>query len=109
MHHRSVRRPKILRADRALWGLLARIGNDWKQALVFVRPEMVLRWRWQRKRLKEHWTKLSRQGNPGWPHPIILFGGRHLRRVLRSYVEYYNRCRMYLSPDMDSPNGRPPQ
>lgn len=40
---------------------------------------------------------------------IVVFGERHLRRVLRSYVDYYNRYRTHLSLDMDSPDGRSPQ
>jgi putative transposase len=65
VYQRSVKRPTILPVDRALWSLLARMWDDWKQALVFVTPETVIRW--QRKRFKDHWTKLSRQGKPGRP------------------------------------------
>ncbi len=63
--HRSAKRPKIQPADRVLWCVLARVWSDWKAALVFVKPETVIRW--QRKRFKEHWTKLSRSGAPGRP------------------------------------------
>ena len=62
---RSVKRPRIRPADRVLWSVLARIWSDWKNALVFVKPETVIRW--QRKRFKAHWTKLSRSGEPGRP------------------------------------------
>ncbi|MBN1346711.1 MAG: helix-turn-helix domain-containing protein [Phycisphaerae bacterium] len=65
VYQRSVKKPKILPADRALWSLLARMWDKWKQALVFVKPETVVRW--QRRRFKEHWTKLSRQRKPGRP------------------------------------------
>jgi hypothetical protein len=65
VYQRNLKRPTILPADRALWSLLARMWGDWKQALVFVRPETVIRW--QRKRFKDHWAKLSRQGKPGRP------------------------------------------
>ena len=40
---------------------------------------------------------------------IIVFRERHLRRVLGSYVEYYNRYRTHLLLGMDSPDGRSPQ
>ena len=63
--HRSAKRSKIRLADRVLWSVLARIWSDWKNALVFVKPETVIRW--QRKRFKEHWTKLSISGEPGRP------------------------------------------
>ena len=62
---RSAKRPKIQPADRILWSVLARVWSDWKNALVFVKPETVIRW--QRKRFKAHWTKLSRSGEPGRP------------------------------------------
>ena len=40
---------------------------------------------------------------------IITFNECHLRRVMKSYVEYYNRYRTHLSLAMDSPEGREPQ
>ena len=48
-----------------MWSVLARVWSDWKDALVFVKPETVIRW--QRKRFKAHWTKLSKSGEPGRP------------------------------------------
>ena len=57
----GVKWPKIRPADRVLWSLL----SDWKEALIFVKPDTVIRW--QRRRFKEHWTKLCRRGEPGRP------------------------------------------
>jgi transposase InsO family protein len=37
-------RPRLRRADRAFWVSLARIWEDWRSALILVRPETVLRW-----------------------------------------------------------------
>ena len=62
---RSVKRAKVKPSDRLLWSILAKVWTGWKDAVIFVKPETVIRW--QRKRFKEHWTKLSRQGNPGRP------------------------------------------
>lgn len=39
-------------------------------------------------------------------HTIIV-GERHLRRVVRNYVEYYNGVRTHLSLDKDAPAHRP--
>ncbi|MCF6284855.1 MAG: integrase core domain-containing protein [Candidatus Hydrogenedentes bacterium] len=39
---------------------------------------------------------------------VIVFGEGHLRRILKSYVEYYNRYRTHLSLEMDTPEGRAP-
>lgn len=54
-------RPK----DRILWSLLAKAWTGWKDALIFVKPDTVIRW--QRKRLREHWRRLSCSGEPGRP------------------------------------------
>ena len=37
---------------------------------------------------------------------IVVFGERHLRHVLRTYADYYNRTRTRLSLDKDSPASR---
>ena len=62
---RSVKRLRIRPADRVLWSLLSRVWSDWKNALIFVKPETVIRW--QHKRFREHWTRLCRQGESGRP------------------------------------------
>jgi len=38
---------------------------------------------------------------------IIALGERHLLRVLREYVEYYNKTRTHLSLDRNAPEPRP--
>jgi hypothetical protein len=40
---------------------------------------------------------------------LVVFGERHLSRVLRCYQEYYNSSRTHLSLYKDAPNGRPIQ
>jgi len=37
---------------------------------------------------------------------LIVLGERHLRRILRSYMDYYNKTRTHLSLDKDAPDGR---
>jgi transposase InsO family protein len=37
---------------------------------------------------------------------IVIFNERHLRRVLSSYVDYYQRTRTHLSLDKDCPDRR---
>ena len=36
----------------------------------------------------------------------IVFGPKHLHRLLRAYADYYNNDRTHLSLDKDSPNSR---
>jgi len=38
---------------------------------------------------------------------LIVLNERHLRRVLRSYFQYYHRSRCHLSLDGDAPESRP--
>jgi putative transposase len=38
---------------------------------------------------------------------LLIFNERHLRRVLSSYVDYYQRTRTHLSLDKDCPDPRP--
>ena len=37
---------------------------------------------------------------------VVIFGARHLRRVLPAYFAYYNETRTHLSLDKDAPLGR---
>jgi putative transposase len=38
---------------------------------------------------------------------IVIFNEHHLRRVLSSYVDYYQRSRTHLSLQKDCPDSRP--
>jgi putative transposase len=65
VYQRSVKRPKVRPADRILWSFLAKSWTGSKDALIFVKPDTVIRW--QCRRFKEHWRKLSDSGEPGRP------------------------------------------
>ncbi len=65
VYKRMARRPKLRRSDRLFWVWLARVWVGWRQSLVIVTPDTVLRW--QRRRFREHWTKLSRRPTRGRP------------------------------------------
>ena len=65
VYQRSVKRPRVKPADRIIWSLLAGTWAGWKDALIFVKPDTVVRW--QRRRFREHWKRLSRSGEPGRP------------------------------------------
>src|SRR6516162_7134030 len=43
---RDVQRPKLTDRDRIFWIGLRMIWQDWKSALVMVRPETVISWLW---------------------------------------------------------------
>lgn len=42
--HRSVKRPKLALSDRLLWAWLCRAWNDWRSAIVIVKPDTVIAW-----------------------------------------------------------------
>ena len=73
---RQRRRPWIRKLDRVFWVILSRFWGDWKETLLLVKPETVLRW--HRKRFASYWTRLSRQHRPGPPRK-----DREIRELIR--------------------------
>src|SRR5262245_49830219 len=65
VYTRTTTRPKLRTTDRLFWVGLTKVWADWRQSLVFVTPETVLRW--QRRRFREHWAKLSGRRPGGRP------------------------------------------
>jgi hypothetical protein len=65
VHQRTCPRPRLHPADRILWTWLSRAWSDWREALVFVKPETVVAWR--RRRFREYRARLCRSGKPGRP------------------------------------------
>ncbi len=71
LHHqlavytRTATRPRLRSTDRLFWIWLARVWAGWRRPLVIVTPDTVLRW--QRRRFREHWTKLSGRPTGGRP------------------------------------------
>jgi hypothetical protein len=57
-------RPRLTPLDRAFWIALYRLWPRWKEVLVIVKPETVVRW--HRKGFRLYWRALSRRG-PGRP------------------------------------------
>ena len=65
VYQRSARRPRIRPADRILWSWISRHWSRWREVLFFVRPATVTAW--QRRRFRDHWSKLSQRSKPGRP------------------------------------------
>jgi len=65
VYKRTMPRPPLRRTDRLFWIGLARVWSGWKQPVVIVTPDTVLRW--QRRRFREYWTKLSGRPIGGRP------------------------------------------
>jgi len=65
VYKRTVPRPKLRTTDRLFWVALARVWAGWRLPLVIVTPDTILRW--QRRRFRAHWTKLSGRPTRGRP------------------------------------------
>jgi putative transposase len=64
VYKRTMMRPKLRTTDRLFWIGLARVWAGWRQSLVIVTPDTVLRWQ---RRFREHWAKLSGRPTAGRP------------------------------------------
>ena len=51
---RSVKRPKLIPADRLLWAWLSQAWVDWRLSLLILKPETVIGW--HRKGFRMFWT-----------------------------------------------------
>ena len=61
----SVKRPRLRMQDRVFWVWLARIWRGWRNCLVVVKPETVVKW--HRKGFRLYWRWKSRKRKPGRP------------------------------------------
>ena len=59
------RRPQIRDSDRMFWIWLVRLWPGWRDVLIAVGPETVVRW--HRAGWRRYWTWKSRSRNPGRP------------------------------------------
>src|SRR5512147_277004 len=56
---------RLRRRDRLFWVSLSAIWQKWRESLIVVKPETVLRW--HRKGFTLYWTYLSKHGAAGRP------------------------------------------
>ena len=77
---RRHRRPRLRKSDRFFWLLLSRSWERWKETLIIVKPETVLRW--HRRRFASYWTRLSGQKAPGRPATV-----RMIRELIRKMAK----------------------
>src|SRR5438132_3672703 len=67
VYKRTTARPKLRTTDRLFWIWLARVWAGWRQPLLIGTADTVLRW--QRRRFREYWRKLS--GRPTGGRPAV--------------------------------------
>ena len=81
---RSVKRPKLRNRHRLFWSSVSRFWKDWRQELVIVTPETVIRWR--KRKFREYWKRKSQGkiGRPSIPRKHIAF----IQRISSDHPEY---------------------
>ncbi len=57
-------KPRLTSVDRTFWVFLSRTWSGWKEVLVIVQPDTVVRW--HRKGFRLYWRSISKRG-PGRP------------------------------------------
>jgi transposase InsO family protein len=65
-------RPRITPVDRSFWILLSRFWPGWKDTLIFVQPEPVVRW--HRAGFRLYWRSISKRGSGRPPVSAELRG-----------------------------------
>ena len=62
---RKQKRPTLKERDRLFWVLLSRVWSGWRDAVLIVQPDTVVRW--HKRAFKLYWTRKSRGGKRGRP------------------------------------------
>src|SRR5215813_1129529 len=63
--NRSVKRPQLRDRDRFFWAMLSKLWKDWREVLVIVKPDTVVKW--HRQGFKLYWKWKSRARGVGRP------------------------------------------
>jgi putative transposase len=77
--NRTVKQPKLRRRDRLFWVCLSRLWKDWRDALIIVKPNNVIKWHRQGYRLYWRWKSKAPIGRP----PIDKEIRELIRRISR--------------------------
>jgi putative transposase len=69
LHRTAPAKPRIHPFDRAVWVWLSRVFDEWREALVVVKPPTVVRW--HRAAFGWFWRRKSRGGRPAKAPDIV--------------------------------------
>jgi hypothetical protein len=76
------RKLRLRWADRVLWVWLSRLWNDWRSALLLVKPETVIAWHRKEFRLYWNWKSRHLESDPeNEPRQPSLGSSPHSRRI----------------------------
>jgi len=62
--HRKIHRPQLHRRDRFFWVILSQIWMNWREVLIIVKPETVIKWHRQGFKLYWRWKSKAPVGRP---------------------------------------------
>src|SRR5262249_21839859 len=62
--NRSINRPQLDRRDRFFWVMLSRLWKNWREVLIIVKPETVVKWHKEGFRLYWRWKSKATIGRP---------------------------------------------
>jgi putative transposase len=62
--NRSIKRPQLDRQDRFFWVILSKFWRNWREVLIIVKPETVVKWHRQGFRLYWRWKSKAPIGRP---------------------------------------------
>jgi putative transposase len=62
--NRSTKRPQLRRRDRFFWVLLSKLWRNWREVLIIVKPETVIKWHRQGFKLYWRWKSNAPVGRP---------------------------------------------
>src|SRR5215813_9136551 len=62
--NRKIHRPQLHRRDRFLWVILSRLWKNWREVLILVKPETVIKWHRQGFKLYWRWKSKAPVGRP---------------------------------------------
>ena len=87
---RKRKRPLLTELDRLFWIGFSRVWSGWREAVIFVRPETVVRW--QRERVRRFWARLSQRQSGGRGRPAIPSATRQLILPLPRFGSEFYSC-----------------
>jgi putative transposase len=87
IYKRARKRPQLTRADRWFWILLSRSWKPWRNALIIVHPDTILRW--HRQRFRNYWSALSQSTGRKPGRPQI---GTEIRDLIRTMATANPLC-----------------
>jgi hypothetical protein len=120
LQRKSSKRPTFGMLDRLIFAGLYRLAPKVLGALAIVKPETVIKW--HRAGFRSYWRDRPTTPRSPWQNAyaerligsirrecldhVVVFGERHLRHILLSYMNYHNEIRTHLSLEKDAPISR---